>query len=433
MTSAPTPVHLEAERAVLGSLLAGADGWPPEVELLRAADFADRYHCNVFAAARRLHNCGEPVDVITVLGELGDKIAPPGQGWGTYLSGLSDGGLISLGNLGHHAKLVARESRRREYLAVMADAVNKAKVAGADADEIATQASLKLGRIAEQREIARPEPMREVMRAELRDLDERRNSGKSVGHPTGFDALDELVCGLVPGHLVVVAGRPSMGKSSFARNVLVHLAKQGHGCIFFSLEMTKDEIGRAAVSSESRVNLQSIRTGDLCTSEYDRVVEGMAALHSDKLVLVDRPALSVAEIRTITRAYAARHELDVVAVDYLQLATGEGSNREQEIASITRGLKALAVELKIAVVALSQLNRGLESRTDKRPRLADLRESGSIEQDADEVVFLYRDEYYNPNTEQKDTAEVALGKSRNGPVGMVLLKWLGWCTRFENL
>jgi replicative DNA helicase len=431
MTISPM-VALESERSLLGGLLISCNGWPPEAELLSPDHFSCPVRAKIFGAMARLKDANEPVDTITVLGELKHLGSPPKSGWATYLTELSNL-TPTAANADHYATLVLRESRRRDYVDVMSEAVDSARKVGADADTIATGAAIELGHIADGRQIARPSSMKEIMRAEFADLGERLNSGSVIGHTTGFAGLDDLTCGLVPGHLIVIAGRPSMGKSSLVRNILVNLAmKHDVGSLLFSFEMSKEEIGQAAIASEGRVNLQKLRTADLTPPQYDRVVEGMAALNTNRLQIVDRPGMKISEIRTVARAFASRHPLGVIAVDYIQLAEGEGNNREQEIASISRGLKGLAKELRVAMIGLSQLNRGLEKRDDKRPKLSDLRESGSIEQDADEVFFLYRDEYYNRDTEEKGVAEVGIAKSRNGPTGMVRLKWFGEYTRFES-
>lgn len=434
MTTAPQPnVALEAERAVLGGLLINCGEWPPDVELLSPGHFSCPVRARVFRAMVELHDTHEPVDTLTVLGALKDVSKPPHDGWAIYLAELADSAGIAA-NIDHHAGLVLREARRRDYVETMASAVDKARTPGADADEIATEAALQLGRIADGRQLVRPMLMRDILKAEFADLDERRRSEAPVGQPTGFPELDALVCGLVPGHLVVIAGRPSMGKSSLARSVLTNMAARGIGSLLFSFEMGADEIGQASIAAESRVNLQKIREARLTELEYNQVVEGMARLHNSKLAIVDRPGMSIAEIRTVARAHAGRHPIAAVAVDYLQLAVGRGQTREQEIASISRGLKALAKELRVTVIALSQLNRGLEARKDdKRPKLSDLRESGAIEQDADEVILLYRDEYYNPGTKEPGIAEIGVAKSRNGPTGMVKLRWVGKFTRFESM
>jgi replicative DNA helicase len=429
----PQSVAAEAERATLGGLLIATGEWPPEVERLTSDHFICPVRAKVFKAMMRLRAAEEPIDTLTAYGALAEGSGkPPKGGWAGYLSDLADK-TPTAANLEHHAGLVLRECRRRDYVDAMGEAVEAAKIQGANADEIATAAIIRLGRISDGREIARPTPMREVIKAELEGIDDRRKTGEVIGHPTGFDDLDRLICGLVPGHLIVIAGRPSMGKSSFARNILTKLATTGRaGCLLFSLEMGQDEIGQAAIATEARVNLQRVRSGRLDKTQYEKIIAAMAALHTDRLAIVDRGDLSIAEIRTIARAYAARNPLGVVAVDYMQLVTGRGDNREQEIASISRGLKALGKELHVAVLALSQLNRGLEKRDDKRPRLSDLRESGAIEQDSDEVLFLYRDEYYNKSTEDRGIAEVGVAKSRNGPTGMVKLRWFGEFTRFES-
>ena len=426
-------LSIESETSLLGALLIPCStSWPPDVETLRPGHFSSLTRAKVFAAMLELRARNEQVDQLTVHGALRDQAKPPKAGWATYLAGLC-GAVPTAANVDHYARLVLRESRRRDYVSVMSGAVCDAREVGADADAIATTAALRLGEIADGREIMRPVMIHEALKSELADLDERRRSGTPVGHSTGFKELDRIMCGLVPGHMILIAARPSMGKSSLVRNMLVRMSLRGLGVLLFSLEMSREEIAQAAVASESRVNLQAIRTARLTTDQYDKVVGSMATMHASKMAIVDKPEMQIAEIRSISRAFASRNTLHAVAVDYVQLARGDGSNREQEIASISRGLKALAKELRVPVIGLSQLNRGLESRDDKRPRLSDLRESGSLEQDADEVLFLYRDDYYNQQSSKAGIAEVGVAKNRNGPTGMIELAWLGRFTRFESL
>jgi replicative DNA helicase len=427
-------VAINAERSVLGAILITCDSWAPEVELLAPGHFSCPVRSRIFEAMSGLHESGEPVDTLTTMGALKNFKDPPGKGWATYLAELA-GLCPTAANMGHHADLVLRESRRRDYVDVMSMAIQKARNPGADADEIMTSAMIRLGRISEGRQIVRPRRLGEILKDELSGLDERRRSETPVGHQTGFDELDQLICGLVPGHLIVIAGRPSMGKSSFARNILNRLGSTGIPNLLFSFEMSEEEIGQASVAAKAQVNLQKIRTANLNPLEYDRVVKAMASYHKSESAIIDRPGMAIAEIRTAARSYASQNRLGLIAVDYMQIAVGKGQTREQEIASISRGLKALAKELKIPVIALSQLSRALESRPEnqRRPRLSDLRESGAIEQDADEVLFVYRDEYYNPGTKEPGIAEIGVAKSRNGPTGRIKLRWLGEYTKFENL
>jgi replicative DNA helicase len=427
-----TELAIAAERSLLGGIMIMCGDWPPDLDLLSPAHFSDQHRSRVYESISELRAAGEPIDQVTVFAHLRDHRDPPPKGWGVYLAALVDSAPTAA-NVGHHAAIVTREARRRWYVEVMTEALKEASVPGADADAIATKAALTLGQIAEEREIVRPIRLREAMKTELEDLDERRRTGATVGIPSGFPDLDRLLCGLVPGNLIIVAGRPSMGKSSLVRSILLDVGRRGRSGLLFSFEMSSPEIAQASIAHESRVNLQRIRSAALSQSQYGAVIEAVGELHHNGLSIVDSAGMGIDEIRSLSRSFKARHGLDVMAVDYLQLATARAHSREQEIAAISRGLKAIGKELSIPVIALSQLNRGLESREDKRPRLSDLRESGAIEQDADEVIFLYRDEYYNRSTERPGIAEVAVAKNRNGPTGMVELRWFGQFTRFESL
>lgn len=429
------PMAYEAERSVLGGILLLCGPWPAELERLVPSHFATPTHAEAYAAMCRLRERQEPTDEITVHAEIGQTGSVPKGGWASWLRDLTNE-VPTAANLGHWAGVVMRESRRRDYAEVTTRALADAAREGADADEIMMAATLRLGEIADGREAERPVPMRVLMSEELKGLDERRRAGTTLGALTGYDDLDNVLCGLVPGHLIVLAARPSMGKSSLARNILVDMAlRRQKAGLLLSLEMSRSEIAQCCLATEARVNLQHVRTARLSGNEYAALAEAMSRLATDKLAIHDRPGLDIAEIRSLVRGYASRHEIGAVVIDYLQLVRGAGSaqNREQEVASITRGLKCLAMELRVPVVALSQLNRGLESRDDKRPRLSDLRESGSIEQDADEVLFIYRDEYYDPGTKDPGVAEIGIAKNRNGPTGVVRLRWDGRCTRFDSV
>ena len=421
---------LAAERSILGGVISSHETHQAALDMLAPTDFGDPRNGTIFASIKALHDRQDPIDAITVLSELGERGGGLVSGWSALIAEIMDSE-ITPANIEHHVEVVRKDARRRDFVRVMTEALQQANRPGANADEIFTKVSLDLGTIAEGRALVRPQTMDELVRQEFKDMEARDETGDAVGLPSGFPELDHRLCGLVGGNLIIAAGRPSMGKSSFVRNILAHLAiRESKAGLLFSLEMRNTEIVKTMMAAEALVSLQRVRTGKLVDHEWPMMANATGRLHTNRIALVDKPDMSVAEVRSIARQHAAKHPLDAVAVDYLQLMRGEGQSRQEEVASISRGLKALAMELDVPVIALSQLNRSVESRADKRPMLSDLRESGSIEQDADVVMLIYRDEYYNTQTEEPGTAEIAIAKNRNGPTGMIKLPWSGQHTRF---
>ena len=281
-------------------------------------------------------------------------------------------------------------------------------------------------------------PIRQVALNVLENIEKASKTKETVtGVPTGFIDLDYKTSGFQPSDFILIAARPSMGKTAFVLNVVDHVAvKKGIPCMVFSLEMSKEQLVNRMLSMESNVDSQKLRTGTLTDADWDAVVEGIGTIGSSKLVIDDTPGISIMELRSKCRKVKLEHGLDLVMIDYLQLMSGSGKNgdnRQQEISEISRSLKAIARELSVPVIALSQLSRACETRTDHRPMLSDLRESGAIEQDADVVMFLYRDDYYNKDTDNPNTAEVIIAKQRNGPIGTVYLGWKPELTRFVNI
>lgn len=422
-----------AERSVLGGILLSCESLPPGLELLRPGDFSNPMHAHVFAAMQMLHSKQEPIDTITVQALLTSEGTVPRQGWPVLLAELMES-TATAANVEYYAVIVRREARRRDFLSVMTEAMGIARQEGVDGDDVIARAITQLGRVAEGRELTRPVLMRDLVRPELEAMERRRNEPEIVGLPTGFLPLDRRLGGLRPGNLIILAARPSMGKSAFATNMVAHqVTRHGKAALVFTFEMTREEVVQRMLASEARADLQRIITGRTNPDEVNRLTMAANRLFTEHIAIVDKPALPIAEVRSIARTHAARQQLDVIVVDYLQLMTGVGDNREQEVASISRGLKALAMELRIPIVALSQLNRSLEQRSDKRPMLSDLRESGSLEQDANVVLFLYRHGYYEPKCQDPDVTEIGIAKNRNGPPGKIKLKWTGNHTRFDPL
>lgn len=410
----------DAERNALGGILiAGGREWP---DTLRIGDFSDVRHARVFGAMQALQARNEPVDASTVVAELG---CISDTDMATYVFALSRDALTSA-NVQFHAQAVRREARRRDLVVACESVLTKARQDGSDADELLQHMVTRLAQLAEGRELTRPSTMAELVRDEYLAIEKRHNQAEVVGLRTGFRELDDLLGGLQPSGLVVIGARPGMGKTTLATNIVENLTiRAGKTALFFSLEMTKAEQTQRSLASEGMVDLHKIRTGKgFVDADWQKLASAMNTLSTDRLLLADKPGLDVAEVRAIARQAHSRRKLDVIAVDYLQLMEGHGQTREQEVSGISRGLKTLAMELQIPVIALSQLNRASE-KDGTRPRLGHLRESGSLEQDASQVLLLHREQ-------NADETEVCVAKNRNGPTGMVKLQWHGRYTRFAS-
>ncbi len=422
---------VEAERSVLGSVLIDCAPIPAGVDLLSPGDFADARHATVWAVALRLHQRNEPIDVVTVMAELGTSPAPQG-GWGSFLAGLMES-TPTAANGEYWARIVRTEAMRRDAIRAATELLDGLKRADTKPDALVGDFSLRLGQLAAGRQRMRAVAMRELVTQEYTAMQTRGTAG-ITGLSTGFPDLDNKLGGFDVA-LVLIAGRPSMGKSALGTGIAQNIALRNDtgDVLVFSLEMAAQQQAQRAIASEGRVDLNAIRTGKLDPREWDRVAQACNLLNTDKIAVVDEMP-KVSEMRGIARAYAARRKLACIVVDYLQIVPFEdGDNREQQVASISRGLKALSKELGVPVIALSQLSRALEQRQDKRPMLSDLRESGALEQDADQILFVYRDEYYHPKSPDAGIAEIGIGKNRNGATGVVRLRWNGRFTRFDSL
>jgi replicative DNA helicase len=339
-----------------------------------------------------------------------------------------------------YADIVREKSVLRQLIDAGTDIAGDAfQPEGRSSQELLEVAEQKVSHIAEAGARGRKGfvQMRTAVKEAFQILHQRyENRGSVTGLPTGFIDLDEMTAGLQPSDLIIVAARPSMGKTAFAVNMAETVAMRAKKAVaIFSMEMSASQLAFRLISSLGRINQQHLRTGDLAEEEWPRVTNAITLLSEAKIFIDDTPALSPGELRARARRLKREHDLGLIVIDYLQLmqVPGTKENRATEISEISRSLKALAKELNIPVIALSQLNRSLEQRTDKRPMMADLRESGAIEQDADVIIFIYRDEYYNPESGEKGVAEIIIGKQRNGPTGMVKLAFLGQYTKFENL
>ncbi|MDZ4813995.1 MAG: replicative DNA helicase [Pseudomonadota bacterium] len=432
------PHSTEAEQAVLGGLLLVPESWDRVADRLIERDFYRRDHQMIFRAIGELQNKSMPPDAVT----LGEWFEAQGiaelVGGSRYILELANT-TPSAANITAYADIVREKSVLRQLIDAGTEITGDAfQPEGRSTQEILEKAEQAVFRIAEAGARGRQGfvPMRSAVKEAFEQLQQRYETRGSVtGLPTGFTDFDELTAGLQPSDLIILAARPSMGKTALALNMAEYAAlKTKKAVAVFSMEMSASQLAFRLISSLGRINQQHLRTGDLQDEEWPRVTSAITLLSEAKIFIDDTPALSPVELRSRARRLKREHDVGLIVIDYLQLMSVPGSqeNRATEISEISRGLKALAKELNVPVVALSQLNRSLEQRTDKRPMMSDLRESGAIEQDADVIVFIYRDEYYNKESTEKGTAEIIIGKQRNGPTGSVKLTFLGQYTKFEN-
>ncbi|MGB1922280.1 MAG: replicative DNA helicase [Alcanivorax sp.] len=433
------PNSLEAEQAILGGLLLNSSAWDDVAERVGARDFYRKAHRQIFEVIAQLVEEENPCDLVTVSQALTQLGQLEGIGGMTYLSELARN-TPSAANITAYAEIVRERSILRQLINVSHDVADSAfKPEGRKSLEILDKAESAIFEIAEQQKKGSgPQDIKSVLKKTVDRIDELyKNKSAITGVTTGFDELDKMTGGLQPSDMIVIAGRPSMGKTTFAMNLCENVAiKAGKPVLVFSMEMPADSIVMRMLASLGRINQTSIRSGQLEKDDWPRITSAIHMLSEQKFFIDDTPALSPLEMRARARRVAREcgGELGAIMVDYLQLMQVPGvDNRVNEISEISRSLKGLAKELNCPVLALSQLNRSLEQRPNKRPVMSDLRESGAIEQDADLITFLYRDEVYNKDTNEKGVAEVIIGKQRNGPIGTVRLAFQGQFSRFDDL
>ena len=439
MASLRVPPHsIEAEQAVIGGLLLDNRAWELIADKLTEDDFYRNDHRLLFGAIRALEARNDPFDAVTLSEHL-EKNQQLDQAGGLVYLGRLAKDTPSASNIVAYAKIVREKSVLRQLIAVGTDISNSGyQPDGRDSKELLDEAEKNVFRIAEQgaRGAGGFHEMKTLLAKTVDKIDFLFNSdGAVTGVPTGFDKFDEMTTGLQEADLVIVAGRPSMGKTTFAMNIAENAAiGKKLPVAVFSMEMPGDALAMRMISSLGRVDQHHIRTGNLTDDDWARITSAIHILSEANIFIDDTPALSPNEIRARARRLKRQHGLGLIVIDYLQLMQvhGGSENRATEISEISRGLKAMAKELGVPVIALSQLNRSLEQRPDKRPVMSDLRESGAIEQDADLIVFIYRDEVYNEDSPHKGTAEIIIAKQRNGPIGKSVLTFLGKYTKFEN-
>jgi replicative DNA helicase len=430
------PHNAEAERTVLGAILVDSAAFNSAAEVLTRDDFYREGHRRIFDAMAALAEKSQSIDVVALKDELVRAGALEAVGGAPYLGALVEG-VPRITNVEQWSRIIKEKAVLRSLIHAGNRIVHSCFEADLDAAVLLDQAEKAIFEIAEHRQRQGFVGIREVVKQSFRTIDQLSQSKELVtGLPTGFVDLDERTTGLQRGDLIIVAARPAMGKTSFCLNIAQNAAQRGGETVgVFSLEMSKEQLVLRMLCAEARVDAHKLRTGHLQEKDWARLANAYATLSNAKIFIDDSPVLTPLEIRAKSRRLKAEHGLALVVVDYLQLCSGAGrfENRQLEIASISRSMKALAKELDIPVVALSQLSRAPEARSDKRPELSDLRESGSLEQDADVVMFIYREEEYKPSDENRGIAEILVKKQRNGPTGTLKLAFIREFTRFENL
>jgi replicative DNA helicase len=429
------PHNLEAEESLLGAMLLSRDAIAAAIERCSPADFYKPSHAQIFGAITSLYAQGEPADAVTVAEEL-RRAGTLEEVGGAAMLGSLQSNTPAISSAGRYARIVEENSLLRRLIGV---AQEIAEIGYGLPDDVANaidQAEAMVFEVAQRRSADSIVSLHDLLSRSLDRLEELYDRGETItGVPTGYQDLDEHLSGLQPSNLVVVGGRPSMGKTAFALGLAANAAMLGTPVLFFSLEMSHLEVAQRVLCAEARVDATRMRNGRLLEADWPKISNAIGRIGGAPLHIDDNPNVTVMDIRAKARRMRARDGLGLVVVDYLQLMSGRlaAENRQVEISEISRGLKILARELAIPVVALSQLSRGLESRADKRPMLADLRESGAIEQDADVVMFIYRDEIYNPDSPDRGAAEIHIAKHRNGPTGAVQLAFVANYARFANM
>ncbi len=429
------PHNAEAERTVLGAILVDNAAFNSAAEILNRDDFYREAHRRIFDAMAALAERSEPIDVVTLRDELLRNSAFEAVGGAAYLGSLVDG-LPRVSNVEPWCRIIKEKSVLRNLIHAGNRIVQSAYEGDEDAASVLDRAEKSIFDIAEKRLRQGFVGIREIVKESFRTIDQLSQSKELVtGLPTGFVDLDERTTGLQKGDLIIVAARPAMGKTSFCLNIAQYASQRtGETVGIFSLEMSKEQLVLRMLCAEARVDAHKLRTGHLQEKDWARLANAYAALSTAHIFIDDSATLTPLEIRAKCRRLKAEHGLGLVMIDYMQLVSGSGriENRQQEISSISRSLKGLAKELQCPVIALSQLSRAPEARQDRRPQLSDLRESGAIEQDADIVMFIYREEEHKPTVENRGVAEIIVGKQRNGPTGSVRLQFIREWTRFEN-
>jgi len=430
------PHSMEAEQSVIGSMILDREAIMVASEIITGEDFYQRQYGIVFEAMVELFNEEQPVDLVTLQNRLRAKDVPSEVSSMEFVRDLLDN-VPTSANVKYYANIVAEKATLRKLIKVNEEINNLCYGGNESLEHVLEQTEKKVFDLVQRRNTGEFVPIKQVVLNAIQKIEAAsRTKGNVTGIATGFKDLDYQTSGFQPSDLILIAARPSMGKTAFVLNIAQYMAFRSNETVaIFSLEMSKEQLVNRLLSMESGVDAQKLRNGNLTDTDWERLVEGAEGVARSNLIIDDTPGITLAELRSKCRKYKLENELGIIMIDYLQLMSGGGrapDSRQQEISDISRGLKSLARELNVPVVALSQLSRAVEQRPDHRPMLSDLRESGAIEQDADMVMFLYRDAYYNKDSEMKNLAEVIVAKQRNGPIGTINLLWMPEYTTFKN-
>lgn len=431
------PHSIEAEQSVIGSMIMDREAITIASEVICGDDFYGRQYGVLFDAMVELNDEGKPVDLVTLQDRLREKDVPPEVSSLEFIRDLITA-VPTSANIKYYANIVAEKSTLRKLIRLNEEIANTCYTGKESLEVILEDTEKRVFELLQKRNTGEFVPIRQIVMNAMDKIEiASRNDGNVTGIATGFIDLDYRTAGMQPSDLILVAARPSMGKTAFVLNMAQYMAfSQNQTVAIFSLEMSKEQLVNRLFSMESRVDSQHLRTGKLSDAEWEKLIESAGMIGRSNLIIDDTPGISISELRSKCRKYKLEHDLKIIIIDYLQLMSGSGrgsDSRQQEISDISRSLKALARELNVPVVALSQLSRAVEQRPDHRPMLSDLRESGAIEQDADVVMFIYRDDYYNKDTDKKGIAEIIIAKQRNGPIGTVELVWMPDYTKFANI
>ena len=430
------PNSLEAEQSVIGSMIMDKEAIVIAIEMLLQEDFYYQQYGLLFQSMVELYNAGEPVDLVTLQAKLKAMNVPEEISSLEFVRDLITA-VPTSANVKSYAQIVKDKSVLRALIRVTEDIENKCYSGQGELEDILADTEKNIFHLLQNRGVREFVPIKEIVLNALEKIEQAsKTQGNVTGIPTGFMDLDYKMSGLQNSDFILVAARPSMGKTALVLNIAQYVAfHENLATAIFSLEMSKEQLVNRLFSLESRVDAQILRSGNLNDSDWEKLIEGADVIGKSHLIIDDTPGISISELRSKCRKYKLEHDLKLIIIDYLQLMTGSGrtDSRPQEISDISRSLTGLARELNVPVIALSQLSRAVEQRPDHRPMLSDLRESGAIEQDADVVMFIYRDDYYNKDTDMKNIAEIIIAKQRNGPIGTVNLVWLPQYTKFANM
>lgn len=430
------PHRVEAEKSIIGSMLIDKDALIYATEHILKEDFYIGQYGLLFETLYELNYEGKEIDAVTIIDRLKEKNAPAEICEGGYLAEIADY-VPSSANIKQYCKIVSDRSLDRRLIKTCEDLASKAYAGSEKTDDLIELASRNIVSLAQRRNDDELVPISRVVMDTLDIISKAsKNAGQVTGIPSGFTQLDFMTAGFQPSNLVLIAARPAMGKTAFVLNIAEYAAfRKNYHVAIFSLEMSKEELVKRLISMESNVDSKLLRTGNLSDTDWDRVVESSGIIAKSNLMIHDTPGITISELRSKCRKMKVEQGLDMIIIDYLQLMSGGGKSsesRQQEISEISRSLKVLARELNVPVLALSQLSRAVEQRPDHKPMLSDLRESGAIEQDADMVMFIYRDDYYNEESAKKGIADIIIAKQRSGSIGSVELVWLPQYTKFGN-